>query len=199
MKITKYIILFNKFITITLIILLYNYVNPIFNPTSIDYPDHVHKTLYLDPAFTVSEINDITAAALTWSSTTNNIVKYDIVMLPTDDDIDLDNSIFITKTSSYDPTIIGLNGFNSYSKNTLAYYYGGDRVPYISVVINNIDYRSVKTVLMHELGHSLGLRHNVEIGTLMYPTADFGADIITPDDLINFCKLYHCDADKLKH
>jgi predicted Zn-dependent protease len=73
-------------------------------------------------------------------------------------------------------------------------------IPYIGIVRSRIEDYEFKEVMMHELGHVLGLKHNLGddgTGTLMYPDVNLGSDTITDTDLKNFCKLYGCDVSKL--
>ena len=75
-------------------------------------------------------------------------------------------------------------------------------IPCIILVSNRILENDYKAVVLHELGHSLGLEHNEGINgidTLMYPSIDLGSNHITFRDGQQFCKLYHCDPNKLKY
>jgi hypothetical protein len=158
----------------------------------------VHKTLYIDRDLPEDEMCTIIGAAWEWHIATNGLVNYDVVRMPATG-IDASNSIIILVISPDFPNMVALDSADPEGIH-LAYYYEKSVIPYIGIVPSRIDERSFKTVVMHELGHSLGLPHNEGwegIGTLMYHDITVGADFITDTDLHNFCKLYKCDATHL--
>lgn len=157
----------------------------------------VHKTLYIDRHFSDAEFIFITDAALEWETTTNEMVSYDVVRLPKKN-IDTKNSIVIVLLSVDFPDIIALD--TEMDINHLGYYYGGGYVPYIGLVTERIADIDYKTIVMHELGHSLGLQHpdiQTGVGELMYYNINMGANYITENDLKQFCHLYKCDPSTL--
>lgn len=196
-------ILNNSFVWAQVLILisligLYTYTTEIFHEK--EYPAHVHKTLYLDRNFNDEEVLIIMQSAVTWTEVTNHIVELDVVRLPTHEMIDLSNSIIILKINSDYPEAIVLDGMNQNS--TLGFYNDRGVLPYIALISERIDDYDYQSVVLHEIGHSLGLKHvkgEEGLGTLMYPTINFASDEITTKDLEQFCSLYHCDVEKLQH
>lgn len=171
-------------------------------------PDYVHITLYVDRYFDEEEVETIVAAALEWSEATNHIIEYDVIQLPTEDEIIMDTAVFIVKTSPDDPRIVMLDKISS--SFTLGLY-EGNGLPSIALVTDRLDKHNYKEVILHELGHSLGLEHlkgEENINALMYPYTEIkigedefipaGSQTITRSDLVAFCKLYHCDVQNLK-
>lgn len=160
----------------------------------------IHKTLYIDRNLSEDELFIITAAAMEWHLATNGLVSYDVVRLP-HRNIDIKNSIIIVIVSADFPEIIALDSVKQTEEgNHMGYYYDTGYVPYIGLVPGRIEDKEYRTVIMHELGHSLGMKHtdNIEgIGTLMYPDVSIGADKITDEDLKSFCQIYRCDVSKL--
>lgn len=155
----------------------------------------VHKTLYVDRNLSDDDFDLIVSAAYEWHAATKNMVSYDVVRLP-HQNIDAKNSIVIVIVSIDFPQVITLDTPDTIS---LAYYDDSGTVPYIGLVPDRIQDAMYKTVIMHELGHSLGLKHSdiIEgIGTLMYPYIDIGSDKITHADLQQFCQIYGCDCAK---
>lgn len=172
-------------------------------PTKYDNPIYVN--LYIDSAFEEYEREAITTAALTWNNTTKNIVNYTIIQLPTTDKVDL-TGLIIYKIGPDNPNIIMLDQSND--TIYLGYYERIDGVKTIALVGERIDIKEYKSVVLHELGHSLGLAHVDELGTLMYPYMNImingqmipvNSNKITQIDLVQFCELYKCDPLKLQN
>lgn len=171
-------------------------------------PDQPHVTLYVDRNFSEAEVDIIVGAALEWSKATNHTVEYSIVLLPTKEKPDLKNAVFITKRSVDDPRIILMDLIGD--TQTLGIFEKRG-VKYIALVTARLNEDNYKSVVLHELGHSLGLKHlegNANINTLMYPYMSIimedgtiipaGSDHITKKDLAQFCKLYRCNPPVTK-
>lgn len=183
---------------VTLLLLAINIIAvPIFK-SKTEHHLPVHKTLYLDRNLSAYEFAMIAGAAWEWHLATNNMVTFDIERLPSKHIISHE-SIIVCLVSSDFPEIIELD-VEDPSASHMAYYYKYGTLPYIGIVSERISEKDYRPVILHELGHALGLKHNEGIdgiGTLMYPNIDLGATTITDTDLKNFCKLYDCDASKL--
>lgn len=155
----------------------------------------VHKTLFLDRTFSEQEIIYITEAALEWSIATNYIVKFDIHILPNNKHLMKEDDIVINKVSQDHVDVLLIDSMNNNS--TLGLWQGNGPIKNIKLVTSRLTPQSYKGVVLHELGHALGLKHNegfVGIGTLMYPNIDFGANEITDMDLKQFCNIYKCNS-----
>lgn len=162
----------------------------------------VHITLYLEKSVFSLEKKYVSQATTEWSEATDGQVTFDLAELPAQD-IDITKSIVLVNVTSDFPQIIVLDTFNNNNNSTLAYCDRNATLPHIDLVYDRINDEEFKPVIEHELGHYLGLEHpNTKehpewgLGTLMYSSLVHGADHITPEDLTQLCKLYHCDARK---
>jgi hypothetical protein len=186
----------------SLVILLFLYIEvvDIYDKGPKEYPGHVHKIIYVDRNFDDLEQEHIIMAALKWSEATNHIVEYDVIQLPSKEQIDVTRALFFVKVSADYPDVVIMD--NIKKTTTLGYFQNRGPLPYITLIDGRLNEETYEPVVLHELGHSLGLEH-VEgpegYGTLMYPYIDLGSDSITETDLEQFCKLYKCDPKKLKH
>lgn len=191
-------VLLQSLITIMLLIGFVAVAGPYLH-TPKQYPETVHKTLYLDRYMGEWETEEVIAAALEWHEASGGLVTFDVKMLPDSNINPTDAIIIIDVTPDY-PEIILIDHINGNS--TLGYFNSDSGMGFIALVNARISADDYRGVVLHELGHALGLEHNKDmdgIGTLMYPTIDYGATYITPTDVANFCKLYHCDPKKLHH
>ena len=198
MRLLRLAHLFTRLFTIVAVVILYFFASDIFQPEKV-YPNHVHKTLFIDRNFDEDEVAYITAAAVEWTESTNHVAEFDVVVLPSNQPIGK-NDIVVIKVNPDYPDIIVLDSMNKHS--TLGLYNDRGFIITIEIVSDRITNDDYEGVILHELGHAFVLKHNEVfdgIGTLMYPTVNLGANYITEDDLKNFCKLYHCDASKLQH
>lgn len=198
MKLLKNKFFWTQIITLISLVVLYTYSTKIFHHK--EYSNYSHKTLYVDRNFNDEEVLTIMEAAVEWTETTNHIVEIDVVRLPTKEKIDLVNGIIVLNINSDYPEVVVLDGTNRNS--TLGFYNEYGAFPYIALISERISDYDYSSVVLHEIGHSLGLKHitgEEGIGSLMYPTVDFASDEITIKDLEQFCVLYHCNVKNLKH
>lgn len=160
----------------------------------------IHVTLYLEKSVFDNEVQHVSEAVLEWYNVTDGQVVFDLETLPAKN-IDPHNSIVLVNISPQYPQIIVLDTYNESS--TLAYCDRNAALPYIGIVFDRINEDEFTSVIMHELGHYMGLEHpdtkehpEWGMGTLMYSNLTHGSNHITREDLEQFCQLHHCDASK---
>lgn len=144
----------------------------------------IKKSLYVDGRFARWEIESIHNAAEQWTYETGGLVEFEFVSSMK---IEPDTVIIFKKNheeeevQSVDIEIKG-NSLGYYSKNTNIIAVVYDRIYSIDLY---------EEVVMHELGHALGLGHNSIPGTLMYPDTSYGITTIGPLDVHRFCEMYN--------
>jgi len=165
--------------------------------TPLSTPTHFHKILYLDSNFTQTETNEIVSAAEEWADATDHVIEFDVVKLPSDAPLDVTNGIMVLKEPPMHPRVLFLEAISGSEHTILGFYNGRALIPNIELVDGRIDPSAFRMVVLHELGHSIGLPHNVnDYYTLMFPLIDYGSDHITSIDLANTCKIYHCSINE---
>lgn len=185
-------------VTIGLLFIFAEIATPIVQRTKIEHVLPVHKTLYLERGIYDEQMYHILNAAMEWNRVTNGQVVFDIKRLP-EPNLKVENSIIVFNVTPDYPDIIILDSIKNYS--TLGYF-NNRGLDYIALVDERISSPIYDAVVMHELGHALGLEHpdlndpKVGIGTLMYSVVDVGSNHITDEDLKQFCTIYHCDSSK---
>ncbi len=160
----------------------------------------VHRTVYVDRNVYEDQFFHITEAALEWNQATDGQVIFDVKKLPQHNIIPSE-SVIISDVSPDFPEIILLDNLSKH--NTLGLFNGNKPLASIYLVEARISDDDSTAVVLHELGHYLGLEHpdseehpEIGIGSLMYSSIDLGSNHITEDDLKQFCRLYHCDWRK---
>jgi hypothetical protein len=187
-------------LTIALLIVFAEIATPIVQRPQVEHKLPVHKTLYLDRGIYDEEMLHILEAAMEWNRATNGQVVFDIKRLPRLDIRPADAIIIFNVSPDY-PDVMLMDNLNDMT--TLAYYNDRGLLDYVAVVDERISQTDETAVILHELGHALGLEHpnskehpEIGIGNLMYSNINMGGSHITNDDLKQFCKLYHCDSSK---
>ena len=197
MPYTRFSSFLNLLTSLCLLILFFK-VAIVYHPGEPSYPNHIHKTLFLDRDFDADEQTYIIQAALEWTEATNHVVEFDVYTLPSSKQIEISDSIIINKVNPDNAEILIPDSMNG--QTTLGIFNKNSAIDSIDIIAERLDETYYKAVVLHELGHALGLEHNEGIdgmGTLMYPSMNWAAHEITQTDLNNFCHLYHCDI-KLK-
>jgi matrixin len=180
-------LLFVHFLALIFILNVYVTLSNILYPKSTILQNHsTHRILYLDRNFTNEEILVITEAVLDWEEKTHHVISIDIVILPTTDSLDLKDGVIVNKFNSDNYTVINNSG-------VIGYYQENEGNNTIVLVTDRLaDYKTFRQCILHEIGHMLGLYHNSNADTLMYPYIEYASYDITQEDVDNFCSIYDC-------
>lgn len=166
-----------------------------YRPSEITRPEYVNETIYLDKSFNKDEVDIIIQATWEWSKATENRVIYKVIQLNEhNNNVSMKNSILVNKFPADNIQILTLDYI---SNNTVLGYYSNEHVvPNIGIVAERLENAALyKEVVMHELGHSLGLEHDESdhgIGTLMYPSVELQSENITKADIEHYCEVHNC-------
>ena len=137
--------------------------------------------VYADASFTLNHKIDISTALLEWNEKTNNAVQLSVEFVPL---LRLKNLI---KNTMYlypvdtEPGILGIT----------TVYSDGYIVIHVSPNIN--DDEQFTAVIMHEVGHGMGLRHTLTVPAIMHATLE--TNHVECTDVKELCKLLGCSID----
>ena len=150
--------------------------------------------------FTDIENDIIREAAYTIGFQTNDTIK--IILIPESDIrkpllLPMNATIFpiiIKKVDDYDPQVMAIDA--NVHDTILGFYDKDAIVPTILIVYSRIQTSYTYTgVVMHEIMHSIGMKHSSYEEQLMYPRID--ADCLGQHDILQLGHIFGTDPDKM--
>jgi len=157
-------------------------------PKTYKYPPLVRIDVGIDCCFTVKEKRNIFEALIKWQDATDGLVIFHIgnmsmnkLIMDSDDDGYTWYSINIIKSYHTDKAIVDFESKDGYKISGLAVWHKDTTMALI--VVDRIIDKSKKcfiSLVMHEIGHLLGLGHDVR-NTLMYKYGGRAAKVTKAD------------------
>lgn len=149
-----------------------------------------HFSVVLSPDFTEDQAAEVESSLAIWTEKTSGVVNFTVG----GEDPNLENTIWI-----YPSTYRGLTEEHPTGEEwhwTTGYttYEGTSSIIQVSVDLNHPEFQET---MLHELGHALGLAHDIR-GTIMFADGYGEAKSVTCRDLKQFCTIWLCDYKKLE-
>lgn len=167
-------------------------------------PIHKNKIIYLDvQSISTKDAILIFESTKHWEQKTKGLVKFSFKINPTNKDLLFANeneAVVIAAVSEEDWRVKDIN--LKKKRGVLAFFTTRYSLPAIIIIPERIenDENYYRSVIIHELGHAIGLDHNNIKNSIMYPYAgEDGPYFLTQDDMNQFCLKYFCDPNKLKN
>jgi hypothetical protein len=162
----------------------------------------LHKTVYVENGVEEWQKIAIIGALDEWECATGDMVHFEIKFESTEENsmfTDPYYTIVIKNTFPENPQIVKADEDRKSDSKTIGFYtrtvFG---TPLILLVNDRLNEYLYRATVEHEVGHALGLIHDTNENSIMYPGVDVGAKHITKKDLKQFCGLYKCKEDELK-
>ncbi len=138
-----------------------------------------------EKGFNQQQLEKIHAAVAEWNKALDGYLKFEYVTQKGDEDL------VVIRARTIDPVLQN----NKYLGETFSDPWadgGGIELPVN--MGSDIDSVYFSRIVLHELGHSLGLYHVDATGAVMNKRPDLEADQVTCIDLTDFCYSAGCDA-----
>lgn len=158
----------------------------------------VEKRLYIDEAFTPGEVECIKESARNWTSATRGLARIRVITSVKKTDnfpiVTTVDDVAVHRESSSSVVVLFAEVSSPYSYLYGLYKPHVDQSEILLVGDRLVDERVCRSVVMHEIGHALGMRHSDDPGSLMYG-GDSMVSTITKQDLVDFCAANRCQLD----
>lgn len=167
----------------------------------ITHQYYIPKFVHIDPAFNNRDRFLIWRSLDEWSQTTKLITW---IELPWESEVAINNSynknirhLIISKASKHDKVILDIEEGIGYKIDGYLWTKLGSNIQIAYIIRDRINWDLLfRLVVLHEVGHSFGLRHSHGI-SIMDSSQMVRAGCLTKQDLRQFCNIWDCDAEVL--
>jgi matrixin len=175
--------------------------------TPSQHKENLTKYVYIDSKFSPAETAYIIEALQEWDCSTKHIVRFLQVSN------EKDATLLIKVAEGKDKLIQDADGRVNTNKDLIADDPSRDKYTKLSAVGLHIDNASqplilivsdrlddpyeTRSIMLHEIGHDLGLKHIRDTNSVMFINRSQGSDHLTKLDLDAFCSLHDCRDYKL--
>lgn len=166
--------------------------------------DGVAIRFHASSTFTADERASISDATDMWRNQTSGLAQVDVIY----DDAKSDTEPLLLRAQTNDPDIlmldiaVGCDGPCILGYTTKAIQNTKDTEQLTIVIVTDRSKASdsgLKMVIVHEMGHALGLRHIPDSYAVMYPYSNPDQKgCLTQPDLAEFCRVNRCGSVELK-
>lgn len=162
-------------------------------------PTSAHKTIYVADNFSEEEYGFVKDAAKEWADETKGIITFDIYFgftFKNYESMKYDRNVMVlVKANSDEPIVDALD--KRIKVTILGYFLTKTGTQTVLIVPDRLENEDLfRATVIHELGHSIGLKHIDERDAIMYES--LGSEVhLTKQDIKHLCKTYYCDESSL--
>lgn len=158
------------------------------------------RNIFIPDDFSSDQMEDIKTALNEWTEKTNYSVQFNIFehydkrimkLLPY-----REGNIVILTIPPETPIVVNMEKEMETGNIILGLWVANDSIPTIYIVSSRIyDRMTYTAVILHEVGHAMGLDHNPNEASVMYKSQDKSSKHLMPTDIAAFCHIHYCNNE----
>lgn len=165
-------------------------------PSDAGTGQHTYIQFHGDTSFTKEERKEIELAMDTWAGVTSGLVGFTVAW-----DVDWQSTASIVEHEN-DSLISRVDPSNPYFQDGAIGRVAeiGGRPAHVWIVADRCNQLGVfRQVVIHELGHILGMLHTKDPDSIMYPSTSQKQTCLNKADMEEYCRVNRCGATKVYH